>query len=47
MIRPQNIKPTNKREKITFWKWRGGVAGAGRGEHFEKRVNVFETDLTK
>ncbi len=47
LIKLSNIKPTKKKEKLIFWKWRRGVPGAGRGEYFEKKVNVFEVDLTK
>jgi len=47
LINPRNIKPTKKKEKVTFWRWKEGIPGAGRAKYFEKKVNVFEVDLTK
>ena len=28
-------------KKITFWRWKNGIPGAGRGCHYEKEVPVW------
>lgn len=34
-----------KRDKALFWKWKDGISGASRGEHYEAEVDYWECDF--